>query len=209
MSILTLTWIRLYPFDAVETCVAMRILCEKHSTWLYAKDFYAREIPTLTNFFSSWSVLVKTRGHAVCVEVMWLFPTWCDFREVAWPCSDVTFGDVMWLRAAARTVPHTSMYWILKISQCFTLGLGISTDPSVLFLKKDLGEVLKWNQEISPNTVWLVVWDIPKCGLFTLGFPKSLTFQNPIGLDIFFISMGFSKQYSRWGPKAYDSWVDS
>ena len=54
-------------------------------------------------FFSSWSMLVKTRGHAVCVEVMWLFPTWCDFREVAWPCSDVTFGDVMWLRAAART----------------------------------------------------------------------------------------------------------
>ena len=48
-------------------------------------------------------MLVKTRGHAVCVEVMWLFDTWCDFREVAWPCSDVTFGGVMWLRAGART----------------------------------------------------------------------------------------------------------
>ena len=47
-------------------------------------------------------MLVKTRGHAVCVEVMWLFDTWCDFREVAWPCSDVTFGGVMWLRAGAR-----------------------------------------------------------------------------------------------------------
>ena len=51
MLILLLTWIRLYPFDVVETCVAMRILCEKQSTWLYAKDFYAREIPTLTSFF--------------------------------------------------------------------------------------------------------------------------------------------------------------
>ena len=60
------------------------------------------EFHAFTRFSSFWRMLVKTRGHAFCVEVMWLFDTWCDFREVAWPCSDVTFGGVMWLRAGAR-----------------------------------------------------------------------------------------------------------
>ena len=66
------------------------------------------EFHTLTRFSSFWRMLVKTRGHAVCVEVMWLFDTWCDFREVAWPCSDVTFGGVMWLRAGARILWYVS-----------------------------------------------------------------------------------------------------
>ena len=61
------------------------------------------EFHAFTRFSSFWRMLVKTRGHAFCVEVMWLFDTWCDFREVAWPCSDVTFGGVMWLRAGARS----------------------------------------------------------------------------------------------------------
>ena len=37
-------------------------------------------------------MLVKTRGHGVCVEVKCLFDTQCDFRELVWPCSDVIFG---------------------------------------------------------------------------------------------------------------------
>ena len=70
------------------------------------------EFHALTRFSSFWRMLVKTRGHAVCVEVMWLFDPWCDFREVAWPCSDVTFGGVMWLRAGARTLHYITLHYI-------------------------------------------------------------------------------------------------
>ena len=37
-----------------------------------------------------------------CIEEMWVCDTWCDFGD---PACGVTFGGVMWLRAAAR-IPY-------------------------------------------------------------------------------------------------------
>ena len=94
----------------------MGIYCATHLKRLYATGVCEMYFQRVTRFSSSSRMLVKLRGHVVSVKVMWLFDSWCDFREVAWPCSDVTFGGMMWLRAGARRF------------NCFVFATGIALD---------------------------------------------------------------------------------
>ena len=105
------------------------------------------EFHALNRFSSFWRMLVKTRGHAFCVEVMWLFDTWCDFREVAWPCSDVTFGGVMWLRAGART-----SVWVSSLMRYLL-------HPKNGARVNGVGDSCRWERWEPVNTCWIAfVW---------------------------------------------------
>ena len=46
-----------------------------------------------------------------------LFGGWCDFRDTLWPCSDVTFTDLMWLSRADMLGPAAKWsWWVLERS---------------------------------------------------------------------------------------------
>ena len=135
------------------------------------------DFQTLTRFSSYCRMLVKTRGHAVCVEVMWLFDTWCDFREVAWPCSDVTFGGVMWLRAGARTPRITSNLGVISRNG-IPLGSFLEVFPalhfSFLFLQPSF-------QQEACVYVWLSL--VLSCFVHFLGWLGGCAKRHSTGLS--------------------------
>ena len=77
------------------------IYCDLNSYWPLGSSWTAVTLSLYNYIYCTWR----------------LFGGWCDFRDTLWPCSDVTFTDLMWLSRADMLGPAAKWsWWVLERS---------------------------------------------------------------------------------------------
>ena len=105
---------------------------EKNAAWAFVwRLAFVPPFSGIYIYLYGFIVIETATGHWVQVERLWLslslynyiyctwrlFGGWCDFRDTLWPCSDVTFTDLMWLSRADMLGPAAKWsWWVLERS---------------------------------------------------------------------------------------------